>query len=108
MPSCPPPPPNLKREWLIDSEPLLYPEARVAAYGCPLWARKETIRKTLAEAPDNWFLRYMAGEKYGAGWCKMAEGDGGVVLFHAPTVLAAIESEKYKRKYNYAAEPRSK
>lgn len=83
-------------------------EARVAAHGCPLWARKETIRKTLAEAPDNWFLRYMAGEQYGAGWRKMAEGDGGVVLFHAPTVLAAIESEKYKRKYNYAAEPRRK
>ena len=83
-------------------------EDRVVKYGCPLWARKKTIRDHIAEAPDNWFLRFMAGEKYGQGWRKMAEGDGGVILFHSPTVLAAIEDGRYKRKYNYAPEPKAK
>ena len=59
-------------------------EARVVKYGCPVWARKETIRKHIAEAPDNWFLRYMAGEKYGEGWRKMAEGAGGATGGDAP------------------------
>lgn len=83
-------------------------ERRVVQYGCPIWARKRSIRAHIAEVPDNWFLRFMVGEKYGKGWRKMAEGDGGVVLYHAPTVLSAIETEKYKRKYNYAAEPKLK
>lgn len=83
-------------------------ESRVVRYGCPIWARKSAIRAHIAEVPDNWFLRFMAGEKYGRGWRKMAEGDGGAVLFHAPTVLAAVETEKYKRKYNYQPEPKAK
>ena len=83
-------------------------EDRIVKYGCPIWARKDSIRKHIAEVPDNWFLRFMAGEKYGKGWRKMAEGDGGAVLFHAPTILVAIETERYKRKYNYRAEPKAK